>query len=106
MNHVIAIPELAQRLGVDARTAEEVARDAGRGHRSRRSLSLCVALGRSLLMNLLRARCRKGSGCDFANLAEVPRGRFILVGGFKCLRDDQPLIPHHVIKSAHSLVGS
>ena len=69
MKHVIRIPELAQRLGVDARTAEELARDAGRGptrgrHRSRRSLSLCVALGRSLLMNLLRARCRKGSGCE------------------------------------------
>ena len=28
MNHLIAIPKLAQRLGVDARTAEEVARDA------------------------------------------------------------------------------
>jgi hypothetical protein len=42
MKHVIAIPELAQRLGVDARTVEELARDAGRGptrgrHRSRRS---------------------------------------------------------------------
>ena len=50
MNHVIAIPELAQRLGVDARTAEEVARDAGRGptpgqHRSRKSLSPMRGIG-------------------------------------------------------------
>jgi hypothetical protein len=29
MKHVIAIPELAQRLGVDAQTAEELARDVG-----------------------------------------------------------------------------
>jgi hypothetical protein len=73
MKHLIAIPELAQRLGVDARTAEELARDVGAPSWTE-EMGLCGSAGQGSDGTTLNDRCPNGHAI----------GRAFTLIGFVC----------------------